>query len=180
MDREMNSDFYGFGWLEAGTVSMILSDLWGLATKEWHFLVTCMDSNDEPITSVEYAFSDMIYLDRADRFVWFSLDMLNSVLDHEPSFFVHFDEIYLFRERPGGLTSSSDHSGLTSEAPIVEYRPDDIETIVEWMRSNKSLVGFGDGIGLNYITMDPHLYNIIGEYCSEDPEYQHLSRTSID
>jgi hypothetical protein len=63
--------------------------------------------------------------------------------------FAGFDEVWFFRQYPGELKPRE--VVITAPLVISKELP---SGLVEWMRRSGCVLGLGDGIGLNYITVD--------------------------
>jgi len=77
-------------------------------------------------------------------------------LNREFSLFNGFDEIYCFLEKPRALSPRK--AFLTGPIEIENKIPKDLE---RWMLNNNCLLGLGDGIGLNYITTERAIAEIL-------------------
>jgi hypothetical protein len=81
------------------------------------------------------------------------------MLTHKHLLFTHFDEVWLFGEDPSGPkpegVSIVAPSNLSEEVPT---------EVAAWMCHSGCIVGLGDGIGLNYVTVDEGVYRLLSEY----------------
>ena len=75
------------------------------------------------------------------------------------SAFNGFDEVWLFKGSPS--RTHPEDLRITSEAPITAREAGDISTIADWMRSANCVLGLGDGCGLNYLTTDQQLVDLL-------------------
>jgi hypothetical protein len=81
------------------------------------------------------------------------------MLAHRYLLFTHFDEVWLFDEdpswpKPEGISIVTP-SDLTEEVPT---------EVAVWMYRSGCIVGLGDGIGLNYVTVDEGVDRLLSEY----------------
>lgn len=67
-----------------------------------------------------------------------------------------FDEVWFLNTKP--LIELPDELNIISSSDITETIPNNI---VSWMTKNNCQLGLGDGIGLNYITINKNIANMI-------------------
>jgi hypothetical protein len=73
--------------------------------------------------------------------------------------FTHFDEVWLFDEVP--IEPKPERASIVSPYDLGEEVPTEV---ADWMQHSGCSVGLGDGIGLNYVTVDEGVARLLSEY----------------
>jgi hypothetical protein len=137
-----------FGWLQDSIWHLVDSD-WCILQEFPYVLVTCIDSTKDvksTVTARKIAESEV-----SCSFLGTSLVVGNArIIDVAArcNLFSHFDEIWLFQERP----VVGKPPGTSIVAPVdlnTETPPKDL---LDWFIASNCVLGLGDGIGMNYIT----------------------------
>ena len=150
--REVEIPLYS-GWVEAN-IHLLLHDHPQLIGNFPWALVTSLDSSlDIPaMPSVQKALEKTATksFELGKSLVVSGSDLVEMETSYE--LFFGFDELWLFREYPIQL----DLPGAWIVAPrdLSEGIPSQVE---EWTLESRCVLGLGDGIGLNYITVDEEI-----------------------
>ena len=92
-----------------------------------------------------------------------------SILAKSSDFLSGFDEVWLSYSEP--IASLPAGLDFTSGFPITDMRnPNQIASVIQWMNASGCVLGFGDGVGLNYATTDENIADLLDEYGIRDPE----------
>jgi len=73
--------------------------------------------------------------------------------------FTHFDEVWLFDVAP--IEPKPDRASIVAPCHLGEEVPTEV---ADWMQRSGCIVGLGDGIGLNYVTVDEGVARQFSEY----------------
>ena len=135
------------GWIDYSIAELIESSM---VTRLFPYsLVTCVDSSRDlnlldTTRKIIKEFSDC-YLQSHSLFVPCSL---LPIIHNKYSLFNGFDEIWFYTTIPSGMFP--EEYWITGPREIANDLP---SGIYEWMISNFSMLGIGDGTGLNYVTI---------------------------
>jgi hypothetical protein len=73
--------------------------------------------------------------------------------------FTHFDEVWLFDEAP--IEPKPERTSIVAPYDLSEEVPPEV---ADWMWRSGCVVGLGDGVGLNYVTVDEHVVHLLSGY----------------
>jgi hypothetical protein len=73
--------------------------------------------------------------------------------------FTHFDEVWLFDEAP--IEPKPERASLVAPYDLSEEVPTEV---ADWMWRSGCIAGLGDGVGLNYVTVDERVARLLSEY----------------
>lgn len=137
-----------YGWLQDSIWDLIQSH-WEVFDQLPYALVTCIDSSDN-LKSTTVA-PKIVVSEGSCSFLGRSLLVGDArIVDvaQRHTLFSHFDEIWLYPERPAvdkplevSIVSPLE---LSTDAPSRE--------VLEWFNASGCVLGLGDGIGMNYLT----------------------------
>jgi hypothetical protein len=81
------------------------------------------------------------------------------MLTHKYPLFSHFDEVWMFDEAP--IEPKPERASIVAPYDLGEEVPTEV---ADWMQRSGCIVGLGDGIGLNYVTVDEGVARLLSEY----------------
>jgi hypothetical protein len=134
------------GWIAGHNVRTLFVEQPELLTAFSFAVVTCLDSTRDVGPYLRAQVPGAVSLGDG---VVLAVAELETLL-HEAGAFVGFDEVSLFDERPA--IPKPDDVWFTSDEPITDRV--DIDSLRAWVSASGCGLAVGDGIGLNYITVD--------------------------
>jgi hypothetical protein len=147
---------FWIGRVEA-SIGLLIEDLPELLIHYQYVLISCIDSsrNLRTLKSLAQAINGLTDL----QFVNGALLMkINDFLKIANTYnlFNGFDEIWLFSSSP--LNNLPHEIWITGPLDISKEIPNDL---IQWMMNSGCGLGLGDGIGLNFISSDTTIVNIL-------------------
>ncbi len=145
------------GWLDS-SIAALLQYAASLSGRAGYLLVTSVDSSSDLSTLRKALEITRRY--PAARFIGTGLLLPSSKaveISGEFGLFTGFDEVWWFDEAPA----------LPKPDDVLLLPPLDLATheipaaVVEWMRVSKCKLGMGDGVGLNYVTPEAALAELL-------------------
>jgi hypothetical protein len=82
------------------------------------------------------------------------------MLTHKYLLCTHFDEVWLFDEDP--IEPKPERASIVAPYDFGEEVP--TTEVADWMWRSGCIVGLGDGISLNYVTVDEGIARQLSEY----------------
>ncbi|MHC4464796.1 MAG: hypothetical protein ACYS30_25710 [Planctomycetota bacterium] len=136
------------GWLQDSIWDLIQSN-WEVFDKLPYALVTCIDSSEDMKSTITAR--KIVELEGSCSFLGRSLLVSDGrIVDvaQRYNLFSHFDEIWLYRDRP-----AVDKPTVFSIVSPLELSTDSLSReLLEWFDASGCILGLGDGIGMNYVT----------------------------
>ena len=143
-----------YGWLQ--------DKIWQLKRSNWYFLselpwclVTCIDSEEDMESSMTA--KKMVESKRFCSFLGSGLLVGEGMIGDvggEQGLFSGFDEIWLYRDRP-----TVEKPKEVSIIPPPHYLSKDppSKELLEWFNASGCILGLGDGVGMNYVTISKEI-----------------------
>lgn len=145
------------------SIEYLTEDLPEFISRFPYILVTSIDSSRDlqklkTMKEIVHKFSACIFVDGSLLIPHNDF----SELMNKQHIFNGFDEIWLFPSPP--LKNVPDELWITGPRKIVDDIPAGLD---EWMKRSGCILGMGDGIGLNYVTTEAHIAEILEEEYEE-------------
>lgn len=137
-----------YGWLQDSIYDLIKSH-WEVFEELPYVLVTCRDSSTDvksTVTATKIVELEDYYSFLGRSFLVSDGKIMEVVQRY--NLFSHFDEIWLYRDRP----TINKPAGISIVSPLDLSKDTPSCEILEWFNESGCVLGLGDGIGMNYIT----------------------------
>lgn len=137
-----------YGWLQDSIGDLVDSE-WEVFDQLPYVLVTRLDSSDD--TASLLMSETIVQSEDACSLLGRSLLIADSQLvriDLRYGLFSHFDEIWLYKERP----TIDIPDGLDLGPPLELGAEEPSQVLVDWFNASTCVLGLSDGTGMNYMT----------------------------
>lgn len=143
------------GWIEGFCIRDVVTFVPDLIRRFPFALITCVDSSrhEDVQMTLERALqqADLLQYKAVKNGMLIGGNVLVELLDTKYHLFNGFDEVWLSEKEPSDDLSLS--SPITSEVTIADPSCGDwYAEAIAWMAKSNFVLGFGDGVGLNYLT----------------------------
>jgi len=149
------------GWIEGFRIRDVVTLVPDLIRRFPFALITCVDSSrhEDVQMLLEHALqqADLLQYKAVKNGMLIGGNVLVELLDTKYHLFNGFDEVWLSEKEPSDDLSLS--SPITSEVTIADENTgadpscsDWHAEAIAWMAKSNFVLGFGDGVGLNYLT----------------------------
>jgi hypothetical protein len=156
-DRRFNSIWVG--WVNS-SISDLFKDMPELIDEFFYVLITSIDSSRD-MHNIKTIYNKIHEWEECSFFNG-SLLITNKIFHkifNSYNLFNGFDEVWFFHSIPSIKIPSE--IWITAPLEIVDNIPDGL---LEWMTASGCVLGLGDGVGMNYVTIEKRIVDLLENY----------------